>query len=700
MYQGHVFIIKTVNACNLACAYCYSTGCDSGDLQVIGKPIVEKLVAEVAELFPGGASFIWHGGEPLLAGPRFFKRAVGMQEHYSRSGQSFENSIQSNGTLLNEEWLDVLYSLNVKVGISIDGSKSVHNANRRFHDGRPSFARTVAGIQLLRETGVDFGVSAVVTRDSLNHVEAVYQSLVETGAGEVALLPCVAYEAAPFGAQKAITASEFGHFMTEVFDLWFSQDDPRIQIRFFRNILMGLLGGTANLCTFNGSCQGFLAIDWNGDLYPCDRFFGIEEFRLGNVLCCDLQEVLSSLRYLQFLQASSKPSDKCLDCRWFEICRGGCSHHRYARDVRFTAPSFFCEARKHIISHIADQVVPGVWCAGTDLPHDEAEAAAEHSSVPSLYLNLGASCNNSCTFCVSAGSTPFSTTTVQARIALQAGANAGLERLVFSGGEITIRRDILDLVETASHLGYVDIQIQTNGRLLSELELLQQLLEAGASEFGISLHGPDPAIHEALTRVPGSFSQTICALQNLKRLRGDDTRVAVNCVISPSNYRYLSKVAKLLASLGVDTVQFAYVHAIGNASGVLEKGNWPSKTEVQPFVEEALGELAIWTHRRMSVMVEAYPFCFLRGHETCCTDLYMPATYEYVDGMIRPFDIRGARAKGPVCELCHFNAVCYGPWKEYPRNRGWDEFRPIQEYYPEDVIPQSMLREAGKVTAL
>lgn len=291
-----------------------------------------------------------------------------------------------------------------------------------------------------------------------------------------------------------------------------------------------------------------------------------------------------------------------------------------------------------------------------------------------LDLKTGFTCNNRCTFCVQGDrrlAEPDRDTA--ALLGLLDAGRAYADELVLTGGECTIRRDLLTLVRHARAAGYRVIQIQTNGRMLAVASLCDALIEAGATEFSPSLHGALAATHEAQTRAPGSYRQTVQGIRNLVA-RGQ--RVLTNSVVTRSNMRELGMLGELLAALGVAQYQLAMVHPLGTA-GERFPEVVPPLPEAAPWVRAGLrpGRAA-----GIRVMVEAMPPCLLPGLEDCIAEAWIPPTrIEDVGRVVadyRATRVGEGKAKGPPCAACTWDGVCEGPWREYPAVHGWGGFAP------------------------
>jgi len=249
--------------------------------------------------------------------------------------------------------------------------------------------------------------------------------------------------------------------------------------------------------------------------------------------------------------------------------------------------------------------------------------------------------------------------------------------IVFTGGEVTSRKDFLDLVRCAKQAGYRNIQIQSNGRMFYYEAFCKQTIDAGANEFVLALHGSKKEIHDSLTGSKGSFEQTSAGISNLIR---SGQRVVVNTVINKLNYKDLPDIARLSVSLSVPRFQFAFMHInriIKNDSVLIGK-IVPRKSLVVDYVKKGL---QIGIDNDIYVSVEAIPYCLLSGYEKYVAEPQTPPSS--VEGEVyienfNEFRKQKGRMKGPLCVSCKFNVQCEGPWREYPEIFGWDEFIPVK----------------------
>jgi len=293
-----------------------------------------------------------------------------------------------------------------------------------------------------------------------------------------------------------------------------------------------------------------------------------------------------------------------------------------------------------------------------------------------LDLKVGFSCNCRCNFCVQGDKRlEFKDkSTEELKKVIEQNFKSGIKQIVFTGGECTIRKDILPLVRHAKETGYGTIQIQTNGRMFYYKSFCSLMVEAGATEFSLSIHGPCAEIHDSLTRVPGAFEQVVRGIRNLKSL---GQYVMTNTVITRQNYKSLPALAGLLVSLDVDQFQFAFVHISGTAAKN-KQIIVPRKSDVMPYVKEGL-DIGIKSGKK--VMTEAIPYCFMAGYEDYVAEKIIPSTrVEEATWTIEDYTqyrVNEGKTKSQKCSECLYYKVCEGPWKEYPELFGWDEFMPV-----------------------
>lgn len=333
-------IIKPVsNGCNLHCDYCYAgaRGMKGVRHMTVGtaKRIVDSVLAQSGDC---PVEFIWHGGEPLLRGKDFFEEVFTYQQ--SRSAEwpnhHFANALQTNITLLNDNWIRFFSSHGIQLSTSLDGPQWIHDRHRGRVGGGGSYRAVVEGIQRARRAGLTVNTISVITSDSVDCPQVIYHHLQELGIPHVTFLPC--YTTGPDGQPQPPTPApgQFGHFMNEIFDLYMS-DASAPKVREVEQIAAFLLGGSPDLCNYKGSCHRFICVDWNGDVYACDTSPAGSEYRFGNILRQELSDILQGNKRQLAILRTTQVEEKCGRCTYWEGCHGGCPNQRTSRGYYFCA---------------------------------------------------------------------------------------------------------------------------------------------------------------------------------------------------------------------------------------------------------------------------------------------------------------------------------------------------------------------------
>lgn len=290
-------------------------------------------------------------------------------------------------------------------------------------------------------------------------------------------------------------------------------------------------------------------------------------------------------------------------------------------------------------------------------------------------IKTGFLCNNNCRFCVQADNKCKGNRSFEEIKKDLEECKERCDGVVLTGGEVTIRKDFLDIVKLCKDLGYKVIQIQSNGRMFASLDFCKKTIEAGATEFSPALHGYCAEQHDYLTRAKGSFKQTVKGIKNLKSL---GAYVLTNTVVVKPNYRNCEDIAKLLVKLDVDQFQLAFVHPMGNAWKNFDN-MVPCISLAAPYIHKGL---QIGIDAGKSVMAEAMPYCLMKGYEDYIAERVIPDTeikgkdYQNTVNFTKQRITQG-KAKFPQCGECKYDAICEGPWREYPKIKGSDEFSQV-----------------------
>ena len=366
--QAFNIMIKPVGSlCNLRCRYCYYL--DKADIYGGKEPrmtyeMLETFIREyIAANDVPEVLFNWHGGEPLLMGLDFYRKAIQLQKKYA-SGKRIRNALQTNATLVTAEWAAFFRENGFLIGVSLDGPKDVHDCYRAGKGGGSTSERVVKGIAELYKAGVDYNIMATVNRKSEGRGLEIYQFLKGAGTRFIQFMPVLEHvkggrivspdEEGSQIAPWSVSAEGFGRFLCDIFDYWVRHDVGSVFINQFDSTLAMWCGEQPGTCTFAQTCGGNSVIEHNGDLYPCDHFV-YEDYRIGNVLETDLRTLMASEKQIRFgIDKRNGLPKKCVTCRWYFACHGECPKHRFNRtDSGEPGLNALCDGYNMFFSHVA-----------------------------------------------------------------------------------------------------------------------------------------------------------------------------------------------------------------------------------------------------------------------------------------------------------------------------------------------------------
>jgi len=325
--------------CNLGCEYCYylpKKALYPGGTFRMSNQVLKSYVRQyiAAQQVPQ-VHFAWQGGEPTLMGLDFFRRVVGYQKEAARPGMRIENAIQTNGTLLNDDWCRFFAENHFLVGISLDGPREMHDVYRKDKGNRGTFDRVIHGIRLLKDYQVDFNILTCVSAANAEKPLEVYHFLRdEVGAEFIQFIPIVEWER-PTDPQKerklserSVNGEQYGYFLNSIFDDWLAHDLSKIFVQIFDTSFGHWIGAPGGLCVFQETCGLALVTEHNGDVYSCDHFVEPDCY-LGNMLKTPLAEMVGSEKQRQFgLAKRNSLPQYCRSCSFLFACNGGCPKDR------------------------------------------------------------------------------------------------------------------------------------------------------------------------------------------------------------------------------------------------------------------------------------------------------------------------------------------------------------------------------------
>jgi uncharacterized protein len=359
----HLMVKPAGAICNLDCAYCYFLSKEllfPGSRFRMARETLERSIEQyLAAQPPGDVTFAWQGGEPTLLGLPFFELAVELQRQHRPPGRRIVNTIQTNGTRLDDDWCRFFRRHEFLVGISLDGPRDLHDAYRVDKAGHGSFDRVMAGVELLVRHGVEFNVLTAVHAANQDEPLRVYRFLRdEVGARFVQFIPIVERDdETGFQEGRAVTARSvdalaYGAFMNAIFDEWVRRDVGGVFVQLFDVTLGNHVGAPGGLCVFEETCGHALALEHTGDVYACDHFVE-PAHHLGNLHELPLSRMIDDERQIAFgLAKRDTLPRQCRSCDVRSLCHGGCPKDR----VRHTADgedglNYLCEGYDAFFTH-------------------------------------------------------------------------------------------------------------------------------------------------------------------------------------------------------------------------------------------------------------------------------------------------------------------------------------------------------------
>ena len=344
----YVMLKPVGSRCNLACQYCYYL--EKGKLYPEQEPLSEELLETFIRQYIEAQTmpevlFTWHGGEPLLQPLSFYRKALELQQRYAR-GRQIDNCLQTNGTLLTDEWCEFLRENRFLVGISIDGPQTYHDAYRCR-----SFDKVMRGIRLLQKHSVEWNAMATVNHLNADDPVGFYRFFKEIGCQFLQFTPVVERVSQ---RDTSVTPEQWGRFLCGVYDEWKQKDIGQIFVQLFDATLANWAGEPPGICSMSPTCGRAAVMEANGDVYSCDHFV-FPEYRLGNIRQQSLTEMLYGERQQQFGRNKHAGLPRqCRECRFLFACHGECPKNRFLKD-KYGEPglNYLCAGYQQFFAHVA-----------------------------------------------------------------------------------------------------------------------------------------------------------------------------------------------------------------------------------------------------------------------------------------------------------------------------------------------------------
>ena len=392
----HVLAKPSGATCNLACSYCFFL--DKELLYPNSKfrmpeDVLEDYIQQLIETHRSNqVTVAWQGGEPTLMGVDFYRQAIAYQEKYRKPGMGrnqdmrFENTMQTNGTLLDDEWCQFFKENDYLIGISIDGPRGLHDTHRVDKGGAPTFDKVMRGLRLLQKHSVEYNILVTVNRATADHPKEVYRFLRdEAGTEWIQFIPVIE-RMNPGGlnliqegeqvSERSVRPEQFGRFLIQVFDEWVHNDVGKVYVQTFEAALRNWLDmPTSGMCVFEKTCGYGLAMEHNGDLYSCDHFVE-PDYLLGNIKEQHMLEMVGSDEQYKFGQDKYDTLPKyCLECPVLFACNGECPKNRFIRTPDGEAGlNYLCAGYKAFFQRVDEPMRIMATLMRTDRPASDVMA--------------------------------------------------------------------------------------------------------------------------------------------------------------------------------------------------------------------------------------------------------------------------------------------------------------------------------------
>ena len=368
--EFQVFAKPIGSICNLDCHYCYYLKkkhlYPEGESFRMPNEILEEYIVQHIEASPEKViRFSWHGGEPTVLGLDYFRKIVALQRKHLPPDQRIVNGIQTNGTLLDEDWCRFFATEGFAVGLSLDGPQEMHDLYRVTKDQKPTHEQTMRGYELLQEHGVYTDILCVVNAHNVRFPLQVYRFFKQIDAQYISFLPMVEPQPDSGGVRPiSVPAEAWGRFLCAIFDEWREQDIGRVKVQIFEEATRTAFNQEHSLCIFRPTCGDIPVVEHNGDFYSCDHYVDVEH-RLGNIKETPLVELLESQAQRAFGEAKFEALPRyCRECGVRSMCNGECPKNRFIMTPDGEPGlNYLCSGYKRFFTHCQPFVseVAALW---------------------------------------------------------------------------------------------------------------------------------------------------------------------------------------------------------------------------------------------------------------------------------------------------------------------------------------------------
>ena len=343
-------LIKPASAvCNLDCEYCFYLDREADPYSALpGRRMtmdtLERLVDTYLFYSYPNSVLAFQGGEPTLAGLPFFEKLVEFEQRFGRATHNVSNALQTNAVLLDKNWCDLFRQYNWLLGVSLDGPEEINDRYRFNKEKRGTWKRVMQSVELLKLNKVEFNILCVLNTANVEKPKELYRFYRSIGIDNLQFIPLAEFDGLGNRLPFTITPEQYGRFMVEVFELWWPER-RKVRIRCFDNIAEAVAGQKPGTCTMHETCDSYVVVEYNGDVYPCD-FFVEGSWKLGNVNDDSWGEIARRSKRYSFAGKKTIAHPECQKCEWQSLCHGGCPKFRHGPRRNFEDLDYFCSAYK------------------------------------------------------------------------------------------------------------------------------------------------------------------------------------------------------------------------------------------------------------------------------------------------------------------------------------------------------------------
>lgn len=355
-------LIKPVSgACNLRCKYCFyheletRGGVPGGRM---AESTLENLVRGALEAAENAVCFAFQGGEPMLAGLEFFEKFAELEQKYRRPEIFARRTIQTNGTLITPEWAAFFKKHDFLVGVSVDGTRALHDLSRVDGAGAGSFDDVRRGVQHLQKAGVEANALCVVTGALARHGQQAYEGLKKLGFSYLQFIPCLDALGSARGENPwSLTPKRYAGFLKTVFDLWYRDyaSGHYVSVRQFDDYVHLLAGRRASACAATGQCGQYFVVEADGSCYPCD-FFVLPETKTGNVNESTLPAIAAGAQQKKFEDSGAARPRECAACEFSVPCGAGGCRRDFVTEENGSVRNYFCPAYREFFAYAMERL--------------------------------------------------------------------------------------------------------------------------------------------------------------------------------------------------------------------------------------------------------------------------------------------------------------------------------------------------------